>query len=411
MQQMTTLQSQSERPLSPDAENDRLSVLKQVFLEVGQHASLRELERTHPLEQLDLLRTVRFGALRIGREDGGQSATFRDLLGSVIALGDADPNVAHIFRNHFTFVERFARRPCTDQERQWQRLVVDGAVVGLANTELDSATIGGAPMSTKLTRDGIAYRLNGRKYYSTGTLYADLVQVRASTPDGSLASAIIPTDRTGVERLDDWDGTGQRLTGSGTTILTDVRVEADEVVIDGAGSGFGVAYSATLPQLYLTAIEAGILRSILRDAIALVSGRTRPFYYSPDKPPDDALLQNAIGELASSAFAAEAIVLAAADVLDRVDAVRAVGDDEGDLAERASLAAAQAKVVIDDLALRAGSRLFDVGGASATQRTKNLDRHWRNVRTLASHNPKALKARVIGDHLVNGIALPRSGFF
>ncbi|MEE7493401.1 acyl-CoA dehydrogenase family protein [Methylobacterium oryzae] len=408
---MIPLKLQIERPLTPDAEGDHLVDLEQVFLEVGRHASLRELERTHPLEQLDLLRAVRFGAMRIGGDAGGRGATFRQLLASVIALGDADPNVAHIFRNHFTFVERFARRPRTEQERRWQRLVVDGAVVGLANTELDSATIGGAPMSTTLTRDGTAYRLNGRKYYSTGTLYADLVQVRASMPDGSLASAIIPTDRSGVERLDDWDGTGQRLTGSGTTILTNVRVDADEIVVDGAGAGFGVAYSATLPQLYLTSIEAGILRSILRDAIAMVSGRTRPFYYSPDKPPDDPLLQNAIGELASSAFAAEAIVLAAADALDRVDAVRVAGDDEGDLAERASLAAAQAKVVVDDLALRAGSRLFDVGGASATQRTKNLDRHWRNVRTLASHNPKALKARVIGDHLVNGIALPRSGFF
>lgn len=387
------------------------SDLSAVFTEIGRNASQREFERVHPIEQIDLLRKARFGALRIGREAGGGGATFRDLLGSVVALGDADPNVAHIFRNHFTFVERFARRPRTDQERRWQRLVVDGAVVGLANTELDSATIGGAPMSTRLTRDGTAYRLDGRKYYSTGTLYADLVQVRASSPDGSLASAIVPTDRSGVERLDDWEGTGQRLTGSGTTILTDVRVEADEVVVDGADTGFGVAYSATLPQLYLTAIEAGILRSILQDAIALVSGRTRPFYYSPDKPPDDALLQNAIGELASSAFAAEAIVLAAADALDRVDAVRSVGEPEGDLAERASLAAAQAKVVVDDLALRAGSQLFDVGGASATQRTKNLDRHWRNVRTLASHNPRALKARVIGDHLVNGTALPRSGFF
>lgn len=31
-----------------------------------------------------------------------------------------------------------------------------------------------------------------------------------------------------------------------------------------------------------------------------------------------------------------------------------------------------------------------------------LDRHWRNARTLASHNPRVYKARILGDWLING---------
>jgi alkylation response protein AidB-like acyl-CoA dehydrogenase len=73
--------------------------------------------------------------------------------------------------------------------------------------------------------------------------------------------------------------------------------------------------------------------------------------------------------------------------------------------------ASKAKVVVGELVIRASSLLLDVGGASATKRGLNLDRHWRNERTLASHNPTVYKAHAIGDHAINGTPLPVSGFF
>jgi len=48
-----------------------------------------------------------------------------------------------------------------------------------------------------------------------------------------------------------------------------------------------------------------------------------------------------------------------------------------------------------------------VGGASATLRTRGLDRHWRNARVLASHNPLIYRARLLGDRAVNGTPLER----
>ena len=50
--------------------------------------------------------------------------------------------------------------------------------------------------------------------------------------------------------------------------------------------------------------------------------------------------------------------------------------------------------------------LFDTLGASGDGRGQALDRHWRNARTVASHNPRILKARVVGGHLVNGTPPP-----
>ncbi len=386
--------------------------LNALFDRIAQGASERERDRSLPFAALDELRQARFGALRIDRADGGGGLTFRALFALVLRLGAADANVAHILRNHFTVTEQYVRKPRSAQARRWRDAVVDGAIIGLANTELGAATAGAAPPETTLTPDGAGYRLNGTKYYSTGTLYADYALVRAADASGALAAVIVPTGRNGIDIVDDWDGIGQRLTASGTTHFRNVRVDPEEAVFDSEGAGYSLAYSNTQAQLFLTTVNAGILRGILDDATALLRDRRRSFYYAPAaRPADDPILQQAVGQIAANAFAAETLVLAAADALDTVARHRDEGVDDPDLAHAAALAAAKAKIIIDDLALRSGSLIFDIAGASATQRTANLDRHWRNARALASHNPASYKAMAVGAHAINGTPLPTKGFF
>ena len=59
-----------------------------------------------------------------------------------------------------------------------------------------------------------------------------------------------------------------------------------------------------------------------------------------------------------------------------------------------------------DLVLQAATIAFDALGASAVKRDAGLDRHWRNARTLASHNPRIYKDRIVGDYAVNGTPPP-----
>ena len=255
--------------------------------------------------------------------------------------------------------------------------------------------------------------LNGTKYYSTGTLYSDYVLVRTADSAGVNAAALIPVNREGIELIDDWDGLGQRLTATGTTHFRNVPVKRQEVVFDAPDAGYGIPYSNTFAQLFLTAINAGIARATLRDATALVQSRKRTFYYAPAEiPTDDPLLQQTVGQIASGAFAAETVVLAAAEALDvATDAFDAGDADAVEAAHRAALLSAKAKIVADEFAIRGGSLLFDVGGASATKKVTNFDRHWRNARTLSSHNPTTYKARSIGQYEISGTPLPAKGFF
>jgi alkylation response protein AidB-like acyl-CoA dehydrogenase len=334
----------------------------------------------------------------------------RDLVALVLRLAQADPDVAHALRAHFAFVEQRLRSPASPARARWLALVRDGAIFGNASTELGPTAAGAPTFATRLRADGDGFRLDGTKYYSTGSLYADRIAVVGQDEAGAIVSVVIPATRAGVTLEDDWDGIGQGLTGTGTTRLEAVRVEPEEVLRDRFPEG--VAARQGFLQLYLTAVIAGIVGSAAADAVALVRGRARGFAHAAGPTPaTDPLLQQVVGEIAAAAYVAEAAVLRAAGALDREAASVTDGVPDPDAAHAASLEAAQAKVVVDALAQRATSRLFDAGGAAATRRAADLDRHWRNVRTIASHNPAADKARAIGDHAINGTPLPANWFF
>jgi alkylation response protein AidB-like acyl-CoA dehydrogenase len=387
--------------------------LRQIYDVIATGAAARDADRVHPHDSLTLLRQARFGALHLPVAEGGGGGTLRDVIEEAIHLAEADTNVAHIYRNHFTFVERFLVGSTDDRRLSWRRTVLDGGIVGLATTELDRPQTGGTyPLKTTLTPDGDGFRLRGTKYYSTGSLYADLILIRATAAGNVGVTVVVPADRQGVDLIDDWDGIGQRVTGTGTTNLHDVRVEAHEVIVDRDNPSYLLPYTSTIAQLFLTAINAGIIRATLRDAKALLHSRGRNFYFAPSPTAShDPILQETVGRIAADAFAAELVVLGAAEHLARTAQARHGGQPVDDIAHEAAVAAAKAKIIVDELTLRSATALFDVGGASAATRGKNLDRHWRNARTLASHNPASYKALALGAYELHGTRLPTLGFF
>ena len=65
--------------------------------------------------------------------------------------------------------------------------------------------------STTLARDaGGTLRLNGVKYYSAGSLYADSLFYMALDDEGQVVTVVVPADRHGVTLEDDWDGLAAR---------------------------------------------------------------------------------------------------------------------------------------------------------------------------------------------------------
>ena len=386
----------------------RLDALIPIVAELRAADAAAERDRVLQYDALTALRGTGVLSLRVPGRYGGPGGSVRDVLTAVIRIAEASSNVAQALRPHFGFAERLLSNRATEAERQqWFPRVAAGLVVGNAVTDTRGRTPGSADTTLLAGEDGVL-RLNGHKFYSTGTLYADAIAVSAVDAAGNDLQVIIPTDRDGVELFDDWDGFGQRTTASGSSRFTDVAVDADEVTTVSSGRFLG--HGTAFLQLYLAAVTAGIAAAVRADAVDYVRHRARPAAHSPaERAGEDPFILRAVGEIAASAAAAETLVLSAADTLDTlVDSGSQL--DPGALAHTAAVVA-QAQLLTERLTIAAAERLFDTGGASATARGLNLDRHWRNARTIASHSPLDYKAHAVGDYLVNGTAPPASGYF
>lgn len=217
---------------------------------------------------------------------------------------------------------------------------------------------------------------------------------------GGPVIALVNVAQPGVERDDDWDGFGQRTTGSGTTRFIDARVEQAHVY-DFAER---FRYQTAFYQHVLLATLAGIGRAVLRDVGEGVRQRKRIYSHgNAGWVKDDVQIQQVVGQISAWAYAVEATVLKATSSLQQAYEAHRSGDEAllQALNVTAELDAARAQVIAGEWVQRAAGELFNALGASDTRTGKALDRHWRNARTLSSHNPVIYKARNIGDWEIN----------
>lgn len=374
---------------------------KHVGQEIGKAASQRDRERIIPVAEMALVRNRNLQSARIPVAYGGPGATFAEFSEIMLELGAGDPNLAQSLQPHFVLVEWLKLIGSEAQRARIYREVLGGAIITNAFAERGTKTPG--DFATRLSRFEGRYKLDGTKFYSTGSLIADQLYIIAIMDDGARALAIIPKDREGVTIDDDWDGMGQRTTGSGTTHLKSVIVEPDEV-IELRGWDKERTFLGAAAQLGHAAIDAGIARSALFDAIHYARTKARPVYESGvDRATDDHYVLLAVGEMSVLVNSAHAMLTRAANILDI--ATSADGDvSRSDLDQRfieASIAVAEAKAVSNNASLKVSEMVYSVGGASATLRKYNLDRHWRNARTHTTHDPVAYKYRAIGEYLLN----------
>lgn len=390
-----------------------------VLARIADGAADRERRGIDPRDEIRLLADAGLTAFTLDRADGGAGAGVVELLDLIIDLARADPIVAHILRAHFWFVEHIRRLRAGPVRDAWSARVARGEIFGNATSER-TGEAGIRRFTTELRPVDGGWLLTGDKFYSTGTTFADWVLTMASLPGKreQVARIVIPVDRTGVTVIDDWDGIGQHRTGTGTTTFRDVFISADDFISltdaadEAAVDAAPVANDGPLLQLYLQALITGILLSVTDDAADILRTRTRSFSHAPaPRPREDPVLLETAGRLDAAAHVARSAVLAAAAEVEAAHAPARNGVIDAGAFTRASVSAARVKVHLDEVGLRSAADLFEVGGASVASRARNLDRHWRNIRTITLHNPAAYKAVAIGDHLVNHTPLPANGYF
>ncbi|MCW2102025.1 UNVERIFIED_ORG: alkylation response protein AidB-like acyl-CoA dehydrogenase [Pseudomonas psychrophila] len=392
----------SQNPLSVGTDYETLANrFRPLFRQIAAGTVEREQARDLPFEPIRWLKEAGFGAVRVPVEFGGAGASISQLFQLLIELAEADSNIVQSLRGHFAFVEDRLNTPPSPARDAWFARFVAGDLVGNGWTEIGAVKIG--EVITKVRPEGENFVLNGAKYYSTGSIFADWVDVYAQRSDnGADVIAIVDARHSGVSHSDDWDGFGQRTTGSGTSLYVEVPLSAEQVI----PFETRFKYQTAFYQLVLLAVLAGIGRAVERDVAHEVRTRKRVFSQgAADTTHGDPQIQQVVGQISAQVYAAEAATLRSAEPLQRAYLARFANDAEAERQANidAEIETSKAQVVVSELVLRATTDLFNALGASGVSINKSLDRHWRNARTAASHNPWIFKARIIGDWVVNGI--------
>lgn len=389
---------------------------KDIIAHIAATAVERELNHRLPYEEIAALKASGFGALRLHADDGGRGLALSELLTVARDIAAADSNVAHAFRNHLWQVEAALRRQDHPFHARVLALTRENKTIGLSFTESDVPAAGARPtrVLTRLEWDDPrqCYVGSGDKVYATGNLYNDAFAGTAiESREGRTVQYLFERGE-GVSDDDDWQGFGQRLTGSGTARFRNVTVPAAHVYPPDPARADGTSpWGYTFHQVYLTNCIAGIARRVALDAVEVLRARKRNFYHgTATQPAEEPVLQALLGRVRAYAASIEATAGRAIGALQRAWDVHGTSD-EYEATLTATFAASEAKVVIDDLAPQLASWLIDLGSGSVVSRVGALDRHWRNIKVIASHNPRLYKERLLGQNLLNGQLPPTGAFF
>ncbi|RAS27780.1 sulfur acquisition oxidoreductase, SfnB family [Pseudomonas sp. URMO17WK12:I5] len=379
-----------------------LSVAEHIAQQLKRDSALRDRERRLPHAELALFTRSGLWAISVPKAFGGAGVSNVTLAQVIARIAQADASLGQIPQNHFYALEVLRVNGSPEQQQRLYAEVLAGRRFGNALAELGTKTA--HDRTTRLTRDGTGYRINGRKFYATGALYAQRIPTSVIDDQGRQQLAFVPADSQGLQVIDDWSGFGQRTTGSGSVTFDNVWVDAGDVV------PFQSAFERPTPvgplaQILHAAIDTGIARAALDDALHFVRTRSRPWVDSGlDKASDDPLTLKSFGQLVIRLHAAEALLERAGEFLDHAQA-----DSNTDSVAAASIAVAEARAISTEVSLAAGTTLFELAGSQATLAEHNLDRHWRNARVHTLHDPVRWKYHAIGNYYLNNTNPPRRG--
>ncbi|MEU1526120.1 SfnB family sulfur acquisition oxidoreductase [Nocardia rhamnosiphila] len=386
------------------------AVAAELAAEFAVGAADRDRERALPFAEVRKLAAAGLLAVTVPADLGGADLPPGEVAEVVRLLAVADPNIAQIPHSHFVYVNLLKLAGSADQQRRYLGGVLDGARIANAQSERGGATVADIATTARPLTGGQQFRIDGVKYYCTGSLFADFLAVltKLDDPEGAAGLpggqyvAFLPADTPGVRIVDDWNGFGQRTTGSGTVSFENVVVERDQLVARTAAVDRPTAYGASA-QLLHAAIDAGIARGALTAAAGFAREKSRPWFEAQvSRAIDDPLLIQRFGELAVAVAAAEAGLAAAGAAVDA-----ALGAPER-VAE-ASLAVATAKILADRAATEVSSALFEVSGTRSAADDLNLHHYWRNARTHTLHDPVRWKYQHLGRALLHGTPPPLHG--
>ena len=355
----------------------------------------RDQQRLLPYAEVELFSQKGLGAIRIPKRYGGAFVSNKTVAHVFRILNKADSSLGQIPQNQIALLNLIEIVGTEEQKRFIYNEILQGK--RLANGGPERNTKNTTSLNTKLTIENGRYFVDGEKFYSTGSSFADWLAVKAIHPEGHAVLTIINRHEQGVEVVDNWNGFGQRTTSSGTVILKHAEVDP-LLIFDERKLTQQPTLRGAFSQLIQVSIDVGIAEAAFADTLTAVH-KARPIIDSGvDKASQEHYTLQEVGKLNVLLDAAILLLDDAAEYLDELDGKEYLTAEE---AAKASILVAEAKVYANDAALQISEKLLELGGSRASLAQHNLDQHWRNARVHTLHDPVRWKIHTIGDYYLN----------
>jgi alkylation response protein AidB-like acyl-CoA dehydrogenase len=348
----------------------------------AERAPEHDREGSFPFENFQDLREHGFFGLTVPKRFGGSEAALAEYLGVLEALAYGDGSTALAFMMHLkTFGQE---REAPSYPAEWLERMAIGAVergelVNTVATEegLGSPAGGGLPDTTAV-RTANGWLLNGRKTFTTlaPVLHSFIVLARI---DGEgpprLGNFMVIRGDPGLRIEETWDSLGMRATGShdadfeDTPLAADRLLNARDLAAGDARGGAGMAWFA----LGLCAVTIGVASAARDYAVAYARERT---------PNSNRTIKDYPG--VRTRIARMDLLIQRSRAM-MTDACRAW--ESGDHAGMAPLnRVAAAKVDTLNACIEAVDLAMRVVGGVSLQKSRPIERFWRDVRAPL-HNP------------------------
>ncbi len=390
--------NQEDEPENP------FEIAKYLSEQFAQTAAQRDYLGGTPKQERDAIRQSGLLSLIIPKQYGGLGADWYQTMQIIREIAKADSSIAHVFgfQHLMLATVRLFSKP-----EQWEPWYEQTAQLnwfwGNALNPLDERSIAKSFPGW--------FEFSGKKSFCSGAIDSEMliVSARAKT-DAKLLIAAIPTGRTGVTVIQDWDNIGQRQTDSGSVNFEKVRVEQNEILADPEplSSPFSCLRSL-VAQLILTNIYLGIAEGAYQDARQYTLYEARPWHTSNlESAQHDPYVLSHYGEFWVGLESARALADIAAQKLDQAwqKQTALTEAERGDVAVAISVA----KVLATRTGLDITNKMFEVMGSRSTHGGLRMDRHWRNLRTHTLHDPLDYKIKELGEWALNN-SYPKPTFY
>jgi alkylation response protein AidB-like acyl-CoA dehydrogenase len=356
--------------LSLSDEQQSFRDLARAFLdrEAVPHRTRWDREEAVDLAIVPKMAEIGFFGLTIPEEYGGLGGDYVTYALAMEELGRADSALRGIVSVSSGLVGKsILFFGSEEQKQEWLPQLASASRLGCFGlTEPDTGSDAGN-LTSRATRDGDDWVLNGQKLFITNGTWADVALVFARTSDEGprgITAFLVPTDTPGFEAREIKGKLGLRGQATAELFLSDVRVPGSAVLGE-VGRGFKIAMS-TLDKgrLAVAAGCVGIVQGCLETAVEYAKTRTqfgRPIASFQ-------LVQDMLADISVDADAARLLVWRCADLIDR-------GEPFGTAASKAKLFASEA-------AVRAANNAIQVHGGAGYVDDYPAAKYLRDARVM-----------------------------